>query len=147
MKSQQNRIVIVSGGFDPIHSGHIAYLNAAKALGGKLIVGLNSDDWLVRKKRKAFMSFEERYAVISHLNMVDDVYSFYDGDNTAKDLILQVRARNPDDIIVFANGGDRSEDKVPESSLADENTFFLSGVGGDDKKNSSSKILEKWAWK
>ena len=147
MKSQQNRIVIVSGGFDPIHSGHIAYLNAAKALGGKLIVGLNSDDWLVRKKRKAFMSFEERYAVISHLNMVDDVYSFYDGDNTAKDLILQVRARNPDDIIVFANGGDRSEDKVPESSLADENTFFLSGVGGDDKKNSSSKILEQWAWK
>ena len=147
MKSQQNRIVIVSGGFDPIHSGHIAYLNAAKALGGKLIVGLNSDDWLVRKKRKAFMSFEERYAVISHLNMVDDVYSFYDGDNTAKDLILQVRARNPDDIIVFANGGDRSEDKVPESSLADENTFFLSGVGGDDKKNSSSKILEQWEWK
>ena len=60
---------------------------------------------------------------------------------------LLVNFRNPDDIIVFANGGDRSEDKVPESSLADENTFFLSGVGGDDKKNSSSKILEKWAWK
>ena len=101
MKSQQNKIVIVSGGFDPIHSGHITYLNAAKALGGMLIVGLNSDGWLVRKKRKPFMTFTERYAIVSHLKMVDDVYSFYDGDNTAKDLILQVRSRNPNSIIVF----------------------------------------------
>ena len=66
-------VVLVTGGFDPIHSGHLAYFKAAKQLGNKLIVGVNSDEWLTRKKGKAFMPFDERIEIIKGLSVVDDV--------------------------------------------------------------------------
>jgi D-beta-D-heptose 7-phosphate kinase/D-beta-D-heptose 1-phosphate adenosyltransferase len=72
------KIVVLSGGFDPLHSGHIAYFKSAKDLGNRLVVALNSDDWLVKKKGKFFMPFNERSEIIKHLDMVDKVIDFED---------------------------------------------------------------------
>ena len=80
------KIIVVSGGFDPIHSGHIAMLQEASMLGDIVIAGLNSDQWLVRKKGRAFMPFEERKAVLGAIQWVDAVWPFDDSDGTAKDL-------------------------------------------------------------
>jgi D-beta-D-heptose 7-phosphate kinase/D-beta-D-heptose 1-phosphate adenosyltransferase len=138
------KIVLVTGGFDPIHSGHIAYFKAAKTLGDMLIVGLNSDEWLERKKGRAFMPWNERLCIINNLSMVDEVYTFDDADGSAKAFIRQVRAHYPDAQLIFANGGDRTAKNIPEMDVIDSNLLFEFGVGGDDKKNSSSWILQDW---
>jgi cytidyltransferase-like protein len=138
------KIVLITGGFDPLHSGHIAYFKAAKTLGDMLIVGLNSDDWLVRKKGAAFMPWNERLCIINNLSMVDEVYTFDDDDGSAKHFIQQARAHYPDAEIIFANGGDRTKDNIPEMDVVDSNLSFVFGVGGEDKKNSSSWILQEW---
>lgn len=140
------KIVLITGGFDPLHSGHIAYLNAAKALGDSLIVGLNSDDWLRRKKGQEFMPWEERASIIAALHYVDRVINFDDSDNSAKDAIKKVRAIHPTAQIIFANGGDRTKENIPEMDLLQEmlHLDFVFGVGGEDKKNSSSWILQEW---
>lgn len=136
--------VMVTGGFDPLHKGHIAYLEAAYRLGDGLIVGLNSDAWLQRKKSKHFMDFEDREAVLNALWMVDEVWAFDDADGTACDLIVKVMDTFPDNRFVFANGGDRTEENIPEMRVQDDRLEFVFGVGGFDKKNSSSTILERW---
>jgi D-beta-D-heptose 7-phosphate kinase/D-beta-D-heptose 1-phosphate adenosyltransferase len=138
------KIVLVTGGFDPIHSGHIAYFKAAKALGDMLLVGINSDEWLERKKGRAFMPWNERLCIVNNLKMVDEVYTFDDSDGSAKQFIKQVRAHYPDAELIFANGGDRTADNIPEMDVVDSNLLFVFGVGGEDKKNSSSWILEDW---
>ena len=138
------KIVLITGGFDPLHSGHIAYFKAAKTLGDILIVGLNSDDWLVRKKGAAFMPWNERLCIINNLSMVDEVYTFDDDDGSAKHFIQQARAHYPDAELIFANGGDRTKDNIPEMDVVDSNLSFVFGVGGEDKKNSSSWILQEW---
>lgn len=138
------KIVIATGGFDPIHSGHIAYLNEAKKLGDFLVVGLNSDEWLKRKKGKFFLSLNERYCILSNLKMVDFAINFDDSDNSAKNAILKIRSAYPNEKIIFANGGDRTSKNIPEMSLNDDNLEFVFGVGGDFKMNSSSWILNKW---
>lgn len=139
-----NTIILVTGGFDPVHSGHISYLQAARNLGHKLIVGLNSDAWLERKKGRAFMTWPERFAVLRNLRMVDQVIDFNDDDGSAKDAILLVRNHHPDAHIIFANGGDRTQENIPEMDLQDPNLEFRFGVGGENKMNSSSWILEEW---
>ena len=136
------KIVIVTGGFDPIHSGHIALLKEAKNLGHALAVGLNSDEWLRRKKGHEFMPWSERSAIIENLKMVDIVFSFDDSDGSAIDAINRVKEVYPDDEIIFANGGDRTKDNIPE--MVFEDVEFVFGVGGEDKKNSSSWILDEW---
>jgi len=138
------KIVLITGGFDPLHSGHIAYFKAAKTLGDMLIVGLNSDDWLVRKKGAAFMPWNERLCIVNNLSMVDEVYTFDDDDGSAKHFIQQARAHYPDAELIFANGGDRTKDNIPEMDVEDSNLSFVFGVGGEDKKNSSSWILQEW---
>ena len=138
------KIVLITGGFDPLHSGHIAYFKAAKTLGDMLIVGLNSDDWLVRKKGAAFMPWNERLCIINNLSMVDEVYTFDDDDESAKHFIQQARAHYPNAELIFANGGDRTKDNIPEMDVVDSNLSFVFGVGGEDKKNSSSWILQEW---
>lgn len=138
------KIVLVTGGFDPIHSGHIAYFKAARSLGDMLIVGLNSDEWLERKKGRAFMPWNERLCIINNLSMVDEVYTFDDSDGSARTFIHQVRAHYPNSKIVFANGGDRTKENIPEMDIIDSNIEFVFGVGGEDKKNSSSWILQEW---
>lgn len=138
------KIVLVTGGFDPLHSGHLAYFKAAKQLGDRLIVGVNSDAWLARKKGRAFMPWIERATIIDNLSVVDDVYEFIDDDGSSKDAIVHVRSMYPTAHIIFANGGDRTEDNIPEMDIQDDNLEFVFGIGGEDKKNSSSWILEEW---
>lgn len=138
------KIVLVTGGFDPLHSGHIEYFKAAKQLGDKLVVGLNSDEWLTRKKGQPFMSIYERDKIISSLSMVDKVVHYPDADNSSKNAITGVRAMYPDATIVFANGGDRTQENIPEMEVNDNNIEFVFGVGGEGKKNSSSWILREW---
>jgi len=137
-------IVLVTGGFDPLHSGHIAYFKAARKLGDMLIVGLNSDEWLIRKKGAAFMPWNERLCIINNLSMVDEVYTFDDEDNSARHFIQQARAHYSDATIIFANGGDRTKENIPEMDVKDANIEFVFGIGGEDKKNSSSWILQEW---
>ena len=139
------KISVVSGGFDPIHSGHISYLKAAKKIGDYLIVALNSDQWLVNKKGKFFMPFNERKAIIENFVDVDTVINFEDDDlGSATNALIKVKEMFPEDDIAFANGGDRNKANIPEMSV--EGVEFIFSVGGDDKKNSSSWILKKWQY-
>jgi cytidyltransferase-like protein len=139
------KVVLVTGGFDPLHSGHIAYFKAAKALGNYLVVGVNSDAWLTRKKGRPFMPWHERAAIIAELGVVDEVIDFNDDDGSANFAIYKCLQRFPDTRVIFANGGDRIPDNCPEFIYKHSPWVeFAWGVGGDDKKNSSSWILEDW---
>jgi cytidyltransferase-like protein len=141
-----SKIVICSGGYDPLHSGHIKLFEAARKLGGTLIVGVNSDAWLDRKKGQPFMPFEERTAIVGALGVVDDAYGFNDDDGSATDAIRQTLIRYNECDIIFANGGDRTVSNIPEmDAFKDEpRVKFAFGVGGEDKANSSSWILSEW---
>ena len=138
------KIVVVSGGFDPIHSGHIAYFKSAKLLGDHLVVALNSDEWLIKKKTKYFMPFNERKCVIENLSVVDVAMVFDDRDGGANQAIHNCLVMYPDSEIIFANGGDRTDENIPEMKIDDPRLSFVFGVGGVHKMNSSSKILTEW---
>ena len=139
------KIIIVSGGFDPLHSGHIAYFKSAKELGDKLIVALNSDDWLINKKGKFFMPFLERKAIVENLSCVDLVIDFENDElGSATNALIKIKGMYPDDELIFANGGDRNKENIPEMSV--DNIRFEFSIGGDDKKNSSSWILKNWQY-
>jgi len=135
--------VVATGGFDPIHSGHIEYLKDASNCGTNLVVGVNSDAWLKRKKGRYFMTWEERAAIVGALTCVDKVISFDDSDDTAINAIEKARALFPNDKIVFVNGGDRTKENIPE--MVCEDVEFEFGVGGENKANSSSWILKEWS--
>ncbi len=139
------KIIVVSGGFDPIHSGHIEYIKSAKEYGDKLIVALNSDDWLINKKGKYFMPFNEREIILKNISFVDDVVDFKDDQHgSAINALEKIKKLYPGDQIFFANGGDRNKTNIPEMSV--ENVEFIFGVGGDNKMNSSSWILKNWKY-
>ena len=139
-------VVLVTGGFDPLHSGHLAYFEEAKKLGDKLIVGVNSDDWLTRKKGRPFMPFEERAEIIKGLSIVDQIISFDDSDDTACGAIYKTLATHGNIKLIFANGGDRTDANIPEMQTYQNTPLvdFAFGVGGENKKNSSSWILKDW---
>ena len=139
-----SKVSIVSGGFDPVHSGHINLMLAAKELGDQLIVLLNSDEWLSRKKGRPFMNFFERKMVLENLWFVDYVLDFDDSDNSAVDGLEKVVSmyKQKDDLY-FCNGGDRNSlDDIPEKGVAGIQLKF--GVGGDTKINSSSKLVNEY---
>ena len=137
------KVILVSGGFDPLHSGHISYFKDAKSHGDKLIVALNSDNWLEKKKGKFFMPFDERKIIIENLKYVDEVIDFEDDEiGSCINALKKVKDIYIDDDIYFANGGDRDEENIPEMSVKGIN--FLFKIGGDNKKNSSSSILKNW---
>jgi len=139
------KIVVVSGGFDPLHSGHINLLESARAYGDKLVVLVNSDEWLTRKKGRPFMPFEERSIIIQRMDMVDNVYAVDDSDGSVTHGLIQVRnAFGHQHEYVFCNGGDRGKDNIPEMDV--EGYEFEFAVGGDNKANSSSWILKEWQY-
>ena len=139
------KVIVVSGGFDPLHSGHISYFKDAKSHGDKLIVALNSDSWLENKKGKFFMPFSERKSIIESLKYVDEVIDFDDDEIGSCIFGLEkVKELYKGDEIFFANGGDRDKENIPEMSV--EGVNFIFSIGGDDKKNSSSWILKDWQY-
>ena len=139
-------IILISGGFDPIHSGHIKLIKDACKY-GDVVVLLNSDDWLRNKKGKEFLPFAERKIIMQNLKGVLDVIEFDDSDRTCVDGIKKAKSIYKDSIIKFANGGDRNDNTTPgpEQEFCNKNDIeTLFGIGGDNKSNSSSWILKKW---
>ena len=135
-------VIIVSGGFDPVHKGHIRMFREAANLGANVIIGLNSDDWLTRKKGKPFMEWEERAEILESCKFVSQVMSMDDSDDTANDIIKQVSKKYEGYNIYFANGGDRGKGNVPELDVCrDLNVTMLWGIGGG-KIQSSSWLID-----
>ena len=136
-----DKVSLVTGGFDPIHSGHISYFKRAKDLSNYLVVGINTEEWLTRKKGQYFQSWKERAEIIRHLDMVDAVISYNDDDNSSCEGIA--KCLDIAQTVVFCNGGDRAKKNTPEVYKYGENprVKFQFGIGGDDKMNSSSWIL------
>jgi len=133
-------VIIVSGGFDPVHKGHIRMFREAANLGHQVIIGLNSDEWLTRKKGKPFMKWEERAEILESCKFVTQVLSMDDTDDTASDIIKQVANlyKNQDMNIYFANGGDRKKGNVPElDTCKNLNVVMLWGIGGGKIQSSS----------
>ena len=138
------KVVLVSGGFDPIHSGHISYFSRAKDFSDFLVVGINTEEWLTKKKGQYFQSWTERADIIRHLDMVDAVISWDDSDGSAMGAIekcLEISKK-----VIFCNGGDRAKGNTPEIFGYGDNkrVIFKYGVGGNDKLNSSSWILHNY---
>jgi len=134
----QGKTVAVSGGFDPIHIGHIRYIKEASKY-GRVIVFLNSDQWLTAKKGKPFMSFDERKEILEAIKYVHKVVPVIDKGNTVAETILMYR---PD---YFAKGGDRILDNIPEEEKKVchvSNTKILTGIGGG-KVQSSSWLIKR----
>lgn len=128
--------VMVSGGFDPVHAGHIRLIRAA-AQHGDVIIIANSDEWLFRKKGFVFMCFEARAEILNSIKGVVLVDSVDDGDGTVCEAIIRHR---PD---YFANGGDRGSTNTPEVTICEEYDIkLLWGVGGDKKLASSSDLVK-----
>ena len=141
---EMSNIILVSGGFDPIHSGHIKLINDANKY-GDVVVLLNSDLWLRHKKGKEFLPFSERKIIMQNIKGVLKVIEFNDSDKTCIDGIKKAKLIFKDKVIKFANGGDRNNDTTPEKKFCDENNIeTLFGIGGNNKSNSSSWILKKW---
>ena len=144
-KDWRRSIIVMSGGFDPVHKGHLRMFREASWLGHQVIVGLNSDEWLTRKKGKPFMGFGERKEILEAFRYINQVIPFDDSDGTACDLIEKVNDMyDTDQKIYFANGGDRGKDNVPEvDTCKDLGVIMLWGVGGGKIQSSSWLIGEK----
>ena len=138
------KVSLVTGGFDPIHSGHIAYFERAKDLSDYLVVGLNTNEWLTRKKGQYFLPWIERAEIIRHLDMVDAVVSWEDDDDSACGAIA--KCLEISEKVIFWNGGDRIKTNTPEITGYgdDPRVEFKFAIGGDDKMNSSSWILNDY---
>ena len=133
-------VIIVSGGFDPVHKGHIRMFREAANLGHQVFIGLNSGEWLSRKKGKPFMKWEERAEILESCKFITQVLPMDDSDDTASDIIKQVAKlyEDQDMDIYFANGGDRTTDNVPEMDICKElGIAMLWGVGGGKIQSSS----------
>jgi len=139
----KRKIAVLSGGYDPIHSGHLAMFEHARKISDYVVAAVNSDEWLRIKKGRPFMPIEERSKIVGALKAVDEVITGYDdSDNSSCDALEQVKARYPNDHIIFCNGGDRTQENIPEMRVKD--VEFVFSVGGDYKANSSSWILSDW---
>ena len=137
------KVSLVTGGFDPIHSGHISYFSRAKDFSDFLVVGLNTEEWLTKKKGQYFQSWKERAEIISHLTMVDAVITVPDDDEGSACGAI-AKCLEIADTVIFCNGGDRGKSNTPETDKygEDPRVQFEYGIGGTDKMNSSSWILK-----
>lgn len=145
-KIKKTKLAVVSGGFDPIHEGHISMIisaqNSCPDVFDNVVVGLNSDEWLINKKGYYFMNWQERHSIVSNIKNVRRVIQFDDSDGTAINLLNKVKDIYPNHEIVFLNGGDRTKDNIPEMSV--EDVTFEFGIGGEGKANSSSSIIDRF---
>ena len=138
MTTQEKRsTVMVSGGFDPVHAGHIRMIRAAAEYGDVIVIA-NSDDWLFRKKGFVFMEYSRRVEILNAIKGVVLVDSVNDADDTVCEAIRRHRPT------YFANGGDRGKANTPEQSVCEQlDVELLWGVGGTEKLQSSSKLVQK----
>ena len=131
--SKKTISVAVSGYFDPIHVGHLDYLEHAKKLGDKLVVIVNNNHQCVLKKGKPFMDELDRMRIVKSLHMVDEVFLSVDSDRSVCKSLEEIK---PD---IFANGGDRANSEIPESTICSKyNIQIVDGLG--DKIRSSSSL-------
>jgi D-beta-D-heptose 7-phosphate kinase/D-beta-D-heptose 1-phosphate adenosyltransferase len=137
--TEKKKLVMVSGGFDPVHIGHVRMFEAARKLGDELLVVINCDRWLVKKKGKNFMSSNDRAELIKAFRCVDQVYVL-ESDNM--DVSEAIELFKP---AIFANGGDRREEKdIPEAAACKKyGVEMVFNVGGD-KLRSSSELLKNY---
>lgn len=146
MKKTRNKqiIVAVSGGFDPIHIGHVRMMRNAKKLGDKLVVILNNDNWLKKKKGYFFMPQEERKEIIKALGCVDEVFITRHPKNPTDMSVCNALEKIKPDI--FCNGGDRkNENDIPEASVCNKlGCKMIFNIGRGGKIQSSSWLLEKY---
>ena len=145
----ENRVIsIVSGGFDPIHPGHIMMMKDCLKFSNYLIVGVNSNKWLINKKGNYFMDIQHRIYVVSSLKVVNETMEFEDDvKGSANNLLIKIRNKYSNDKIIFANGGDRSDSsKILEFETAKQYNIDLKfGIGGSHKESSSSDLLKRWS--
>ena len=133
----KRKIILFGGTFDPIHVGHIECLKLAKELGDKLIVIVNNDNQTILKKGFAFMPHKERAKIVAELRCVDEVFLSIDKDRTVCKSLAHLK---PD---IFAKGGDRTSDEIPEAKTCKEcNIKIIDGLG--DKIQSSSDLIKKY---
>jgi len=130
--------VMVSGGFDPVHVGHIRMIRAAAKYGDVIVIA-NSDEWLYRKKGFNFMDFEKRSEILNSIKGVILVDSVNDADGTVCEAISRHKPT------YFANGGDRGKSNTPEQTVCEElGVELLWGIGGDYKADASSDLVNRF---
>ena len=147
MTNKRRIVTLVTGGFDPLHSGHIALFEKARDLTNYLVVGINTEEWLTRKKGQYFLPWIERAEIIRHLDVVDAVITVEDTPDEDGSACLAIeRCLEIVDTVVFCNGGDRTSGNIPELERFkdDPRVEFEFGIGGTDKMNSSSWLLHNY---
>lgn len=133
--SSKNKIIAVSGGFDPIHVGHVRMINAAAEYGDVVVI-VNSDEWLMRKKGYVFMPLNERKEILLSFKGVTYVAKASDGDDTVCETLVDLRDFMGLDY--FANGGDRKLDNTPEMNICSQYGIeMLWNIGGGKIQSSS----------
>lgn len=141
-KIKKQIVVAVSGGFDPLHAGHVRLFKDAKKLGDKLFIILNNDNWLMYKKGFVFMKEKERKEIVESLSSVDKVV-LTSHSNNSKDISIckELKKIKPD---IFANGGDRTRKNIPEVAVCKEiKCKMVFNVGHGGKIQSSSDLVKK----
>lgn len=134
-------MVAISGGFDPVHIGHIDLIRAARALGGRLVAILNNDNWLLQKKGYFFMAEQERKAVLESIRYVDRVIvTGHQSKPRDMSVCRELKTIKPD---IFANGGDRKADNIPEYELCNRLGIKMVFNVGGGKKQSSSELVRR----
>ena len=138
------KVALITGGFDTLHSGHLALIKSASEISFLVAVGLNSDSWLYRKKGFVNMPFAERKEILESISGIHKVFGFDDTDDSSCDAIRRCSVEYNCEGIIFCNGGDRTEDNIPEigTTVGDVKLEFVFGVGGTDKRNSSSELVK-----
>ena len=132
-----NKTICVSGGFDPLHVGHVRLIESASEHGDVFVI-LNSDEWLMRKKGYMFMTFDERKEIIQSMRSVHDVVEVNDNDGTVCEALKRIRPH------FFGNGGDRLSDNLPEVELCKELGIKMIFNLGGEKIQSSSDLVQSY---